>query len=193
MFTGIVESLATVEKIEKEGSNVHLTFSSGVTAELKIDQSIAHNGCCLTVVNISGRTYRVTCIEETMKRTNLGVLKTGDLVNFERCVKVGDRLDGHIVQGHVDAVAKCTEIIDRGGSKEFVFSYDSDEITVEKGSVTLNGISLTVVQSGQKFFSVHIIPYTLDNTNFGQVKIGTFVNVEFDVVGKYVRRLMTTP
>jgi riboflavin synthase len=190
MFTGIVECLAKLEKVEREGTNVHLAFSSPITGELKIDQSVAHNGCCLTVVENSGSTYRVTAIDETMKRTNLGTLKTGDKVNLERCVKVGDRLDGHIVQGHVDAIAKCVEILDHKGSKEFVFDYDHDDMTVEKGSVTVNGVSLTVVRSEDNLFSVHIIPYTLEHTNFGAMKVGSVVNIEFDIVGKYVRRLI---
>jgi riboflavin synthase len=190
MFTGIIEALARVEKTEQENSNVHFTFSCPFTHELKIDQSVAHNGCCLTVVAISGDQYTVTAIEETLVRTNLGLLKKGDLVNLERCTKVGSRLDGHIVQGHVDATATCVAINDFDGSKEFVFAYDYDEVTVSKGSVTVNGVSLTVVQSEEKKFSVHIIPFTLEHTNFGSLKVGSKVNIEFDIVGKYVKRIL---
>lgn len=190
MFTGIVEALARVEKIQRENSNVHFTFSCPFTHELKIDQSVAHNGCCLTVVAINGDAYTVTAIDETLARTNLGTLQTGDVVNLERCTKVGSRLDGHIVQGHVDTTATCIEINDFNGSKEFVFKYDHDEVTVSKGSVTVNGVSLTVVQSGDQLFSVHIIPYTIEHTNFHAIKAGSVVNVEFDIVGKYVRRIL---
>jgi riboflavin synthase len=190
MFTGIIEALARVEKIERENSNVHFTFSCPFTHELKIDQSVAHNGCCLTVVAINADQYTVTAIDETLLRTNLGLLQTGDLVNLERCTKVGSRLDGHIVQGHVDATAACVAINDFDGSTEFVFEYDYDEVTVSKGSVTVNGVSLTVVQSEEKKFSVHIIPFTLEHTNFSALKVGAKVNVEFDIVGKYVKRIL---
>lgn len=191
MFTGIIEALGRVEKIEKEGTNVHFTFSCPFTHELKIDQSVAHNGCCLTVVAIDGDQYTLTAIEETLNRTNLGVLETGDLVNVERCTKVGDRLDGHIVQGHVDTTAECVEIKDLDGSTEFVFRYNYDDVTVPKGSITVNGVSLTVVQSEKNLFSVHIIPYTIEHTNFHSFKIGTKVNIEFDIIGKYVKRMLT--
>lgn len=190
MFTGIIETLAKVEKIEKEGTNVHFTFSCAFTDELKIDQSVAHNGCCLTVVAIDGNNYTLTAIEETLKRTNLGDLKVGDVVNLERCTKVGSRLDGHIVQGHVDTIGVCKEVIPMDGSTEYVFSYDYDDVTVSKGSITVNGVSLTVVQSEDNLFSVHIIPYTIEHTNFHTFEVGTKVNLEFDIIGKYVKRMM---
>ncbi len=190
MFTGIIEALAKVEKIEKENTNVHFTFSCPFTNELKIDQSVAHNGTCLTVVSIDGDQYTLTAIDETIKRTNLGYLNIGDKVNLERCTKVGSRLDGHIVQGHVDATAKCSEIIELDGSKEYVFTYDHDDVTVPKGSITVNGVSLTVVRSEDKLFSVHIIPYTIEHTNFHTFEVGSVVNIEFDIIGKYVKRMM---
>ncbi|MCE3227127.1 MAG: riboflavin synthase subunit alpha [Bacteroidetes bacterium] len=193
MFTGIIETLAKLEEIKKENTNVHFTFSSSITHELKIDQSVSHNGVCLTVVNINGNKYIVTAIQETLRRTNLGELKTGDLVNLERCMPANGRFDGHIVQGHVDTTAVCKEIKDLKGSFEFVFQYAKNEkhITVEKGSITVNGVSLTVVQSGPDYFSVHIIPYTLENTNFKAIKPGSAINLEFDIVGKYVAKLMS--
>ncbi len=190
MFTGIIETLAKVEKIEKEGTNVHFTFSCAFTDELKIDQSVAHNGTCLTVVALDGNKYTLTAIEETLLRTNLGLLKEGDVVNLERCTKVGSRLDGHIVQGHVDTVGTCVEIIEMDGSTEFVFEYDYDDVTVSKGSVTVNGVSLTVVQSEDRLFSVHIIPYTIEHTNFHTLQVGSKVNLEFDIIGKYVKKMM---
>lgn len=193
MFTGIIETLAKVEVIEKENSNVHFTFASPITHELKIDQSVAHNGVCLTVVNISGNTYTVTAIDETLKRSNLGELKPGDMVNLERCMPANGRFDGHIVQGHVDTTAVCNEVKDLGGSWEFVFEHEKSEtnITVEKGSITVNGVSLTVVQSTPTFFSVCIIPYTFEHTNFKNIRKGTKVNIEFDVIGKYVSRILS--
>lgn len=190
MFTGIIEALAKVEKIENENSNVHFTFSCPFTEKLKIDQSIAHNGTCLTVVAIEGNNYTLTAIEETLNRTNLGLLKLGDKVNVERCTKVGDRLDGHIVQGHVDSTAKCIDIIELDGSREYVFQYDYDDVTVSKGSITVNGVSLTVVRSEDKIFSVHIIPFTIEHTNFHTFEIGSVVNIEFDIIGKYVKKMM---
>lgn len=190
MFTGIIETLAKVEKIEKEGTNVHFTFSCAFTDELKIDQSVAHNGTCLTVVALDGNKYTLTAIEETLLRTNLGLLKEGDVVNLERCTKVGSRLDGHIVQGHVDTVGTCVEIIEMDGSTEFVFEYDYEDVTVSKGSVTVNGVSLTVVQSEDRLFSVHIIPYTIEHTNFHTLQVGSKVNLEFDIIGKYVKKMM---
>jgi riboflavin synthase len=190
MFTGIIETLARVERIEKEGTNVHFTFSCSFTNELKIDQSVAHNGTCLTVIAIEGDNYTLTAIEETLIRTNLGLLEVGDVVNLERCTKVGSRLDGHIVQGHVDTVGTCVDIIEMDGSSEYVFEYDYDDVTVSKGSVTINGVSLTVVQSEDKMFSVHIIPYTIEHTNFHTLKKGSKVNLEFDIIGKYVRKMM---
>ena len=192
MFTGIIETLATVEKIEKENSNVHFTFSSKITDELKIDQSVAHNGVCLTVVELTGNGYRVTAIDETLKRTNLGDLKVGDVVNLERCMPANGRFDGHVVQGHVDTTAVCKQINDLKGSWEFVFEHEKSKnnITVEKGSATINGVSLTVVESTETEFSVHIIPYTFENTNFKEIEPGQKVNLEFDIVGKYVARLL---
>lgn len=193
MFTGIIETLATVEKIEKENSNVHFTFSSKITDELKIDQSVAHNGVCLTVVELTGNGYRVTAIDETLKRTNLGDLKVGDLVNLERCMPANGRFDGHVVQGHVDTTAVCKQINDLKGSWEFVFEHEKSKnnITVEKGSATINGVSLTVVESTETEFSVHIIPYTFENTNFKEIEPGQKVNLEFDIIGKYVAKLLT--
>lgn len=192
MFTGIIETLAKVEKIEKEGTNVHFTFSSSVTSELKVDQSVAHNGVCLTVVSIDGKNYVVTAIDETLKRTSLGNLKVGDVVNLERCMPANGRFDGHIVQGHVDTTATCKKINDLKGSWEFEFEHEKSakNITVEKGSITINGVSLTVVNSTDTGFSVHIIPYTFENTNFKTLKVGDKVNLEFDIVGKYVAKLL---
>ncbi|HIP35459.1 MAG TPA: riboflavin synthase [Crocinitomix sp.] len=190
MFTGIIEALGKVEDIKKENTNVHFTLSCPFTKELKIDQSLAHNGTCLTVINIDGNKYTVTAIEETLKRTNLSELKIGDNVNLERCTLMGGRLDGHIVQGHVDTVGVCKEIIKNNGSTEFVFTYDYDEVTVPKGSITVNGVSLTVVQSSKGLFSVHIIPYTIQHTNFKDFRVGSKVNLEFDIIGKYVNRIL---
>lgn len=192
MFTGIIETLARLEHIEEEGTNIHFTFSSTITHELKIDQSVAHNGVCLTVVSISGNAYKVTAIDETLKRTNLGALRIGSLVNLERCMPANGRFDGHIVQGHVDTTAICKQVNDLNGSWEFVFEHEKAKtnITVEKGSITINGVSLTVVQSTETTFSVHIIPYTYEHTNFKEIKVGDRINLEFDVVGKYVARLL---
>lgn len=192
MFTGIIETLAKVEKIEKENSNIHFTFSSSITNELKIDQSVAHNGVCLTVVKLDVANYTVTAIDETLKRTNLGELKNNSLVNLERCMPANGRFDGHIVQGHVDTTATCKEVNDLNGSWEFVFEHEKSRsnITVEKGSITINGVSLTVVQSTDTTFSVHIIPYTFEHTNFKDFKPGSKVNLEFDVVGKYVAKIL---
>jgi riboflavin synthase len=190
MFTGIIESLSVVTRIEKEGSNFHFTFKNKFTSELKIDQSVAHNGVCLTVIDVKDDEYTVTAIDETMKRTNMLGLEVGSIVNFERCTKVGSRLDGHIVQGHVDQVAVCSSIEFKDGSWDFYFAYEpSSNITVEKGSITINGVSLTVVNSEINTFSVSIIPYTFDNTCFKDFKVGTKVNLEFDIVGKYVAKL----
>lgn len=192
MFTGIIETLATVVAIENEGSNVHFTFTSNITHELKIDQSVAHNGVCLTVVAITGNAYKVTAIDETMKRTNLGQLKLYDVVNLERCMPANGRFDGHIVQGHVDTTAICKTVADLNGSWEFVFEYEANPqyITVQKGSITINGVSLTVVQSELNLFSVCIIPYTYEHTNFKTIVPGSSINLEFDIVGKYVARLL---
>ena len=191
MFTGIIETLGRVEKIEKDRENINLTIQTNITHELKIDQSIAHNGVCLTVVAISGKNYVVTAIKETLDKTNLGHLSENDLLNIERAMKLGDRLDGHIVQGHVDQTAVCTEVLENDGSWIFTFVYDSNanNITIEKGSVTVNGVSLTIVDSKKNQFSVAIIPYTYTHTGFSKFKKGTIVNLEFDVIGKYVTRL----
>lgn len=191
MFTGIIESLGTVRELKKDNDNLHITVTSSITNELKIDQSVAHNGVCLTVVAIAENDYTVTAIRETLEKTNLGDWKTGDSINLERAMKLGDRLDGHIVQGHVDQTAICKSIENANGSWYFTFEYDKalNNITIEKGSITVNGVSLTVVNSKQNEFSVAIIPYTYEHTNFSEFKIGTKVNLEFDVIGKYVARL----
>jgi riboflavin synthase len=191
MFTGIIETLGRVEKIEKDRKNINFTIQTNITHELKIDQSVAHNGVCLTVVAISGKNYVVTAIKETLDKTNLGLLSETDLVNIERAMKLGDRLDGHIVQGHVDQTAVCSEVLENDGSWIFTFVYDANanNITIEKGSVTVNGVSLTVVDSKKNQFSVAIIPYTYTHTGFSKFKKGTVVNLEFDVIGKYVARL----
>ena len=190
MFTGIIEALGTVEAIRKEGKNVHFTLSSSFTDELKIDQSVAHNGCCLTVVEVAGNQYTVTAIQETLKKTNLGDWKIGSKVNLERCMQMNGRLDGHIVQGHVDTTATCMNIEDQDGSWKYTFQYNSDDPTVEKGSVTVNGTSLTVVDSKDGEFSVCIIPFTFEHTNFHTLKIGDRVNIEFDIIGKYVAKIL---
>ena len=191
MFTGIIETLGRVEKIEKDRENINFTIQTNIAHELKIDQSVAHNGVCLTVVAISGKNYVVTAIKETLDKTNLGLLSETDLVNIERAMKLGDRLDGHIVQGHVDQTAVCSEVLENDGSWIFTFVYDANanNITIEKGSVTVNGVSLTVVDSKKNQFSVAIIPYTYTHTGFSKFKKGTVVNLEFDVIGKYVARL----
>ena len=190
MFTGIVEDIGIVQKIEKENENVHFTLSCSFTNELKIDQSVAHNGCCLTVVHIDGNQYTVTAIQETMVKTNLGDWEEGTKVNLERCMTLGGRLDGHIVQGHVDSTATCVEVEDQGGSWKYTFEYSSDDVTVEKGSVTVNGTSLTVVDSEDTRFSVCIIPFTYEHTNFHTLKVGDRINLEFDILGKYVSKLL---
>lgn len=191
MFTGIIETLGTIQNIQKENDNLHITLSSSITKELKIDQSVSHNGICLTVVNIKDDSYTVTAIKETIAKTNLGDWKVGEVVNLERAMKLGDRLDGHIVQGHVDQTGSCKKIEDANGSIYFTFEYDKTQnnITIEKGSITVNGVSLTVVNSKENEFSVAIIPYTLEHTNFKNFVVGTKINLEFDVVGKYVARL----
>jgi riboflavin synthase len=190
MFTGIIEKLGTVVGIEKDQSNVHFTIQSDISPELKIDQSVAHNGCCLTVVKLTENTYTVTAIQETMDKTNLGSWELGSKVNLERCMQLGARLDGHIVQGHVDTTGTCIAVEDLDGSWKFTFEYDFPQPTVAKGSITVNGVSLTVVDSEPGIFSVCIIPYTLDHTNFHTFQVGTQVNLEFDIIGKYVARLM---
>lgn len=191
MFTGIVEGLGVVKKIEKEGENIHFTIESPFTDELKIDQSVAHNGCCLTVVGIDGSEYVVTAILETLEKTNLGQWTEGTKVNLERCMVMNGRLDGHIVQGHVDQTAICTNILKEKGSTYYTFQYEDtySNVTIEKGSVTVNGVSLTVVNSKENEFSVAIIPYTVAHTNFKEFEMGTKVNLEFDVIGKYIKRL----
>ncbi len=194
MFTGIIEDVATVETLKKEGSNLHISIKSTITSELKIDQSVAHNGVCLTVVEIDSDVYTVTAIEETLEKTNLHALQVDDIVNIERAMKLGDRLDGHLVQGHVDQTGICIHKEEKEGSWIFTFEYDSSKnnITIEKGSITINGVSLTVVNSKKNSFSVAIIPYTYTHTNFQYIQKGTVVNLEFDVIGKYVARLATS-
>lgn len=192
MFTGIIETLGSVTLLQQEAGNLHITVASTLSDELKIDQSISHNGVCLTVVALSPGEHTVTAIAETLQKSNLGELQVGSPVNLERCTKVGDRLDGHIVQGHVDQTAQCLSIADQQGSWLYTFQFDRTQgnITVEKGSITVNGISLTVVDSQADQFSVAIIPYTLEHTNLNQVNVGDTVNLEFDVIGKYVARIM---
>ncbi|MBK0378978.1 riboflavin synthase [Mucilaginibacter segetis] len=192
MFTGIIEILGKVTDLTKENGNLHITVESAIAHELKIDQSIAHNGVCLTVVALADGTHTVTAIEETLSKTNLGGLKIGEPVNLERCMQMNDRLDGHIVQGHVDQTATCTKFTELDGSWEYTFTYDAlaGNVTVEKGSICVNGISLTVVNSIANNFSVAIIPYTYEHTNLHNVREGSVVNLEFDIIGKYVARLM---
>lgn len=192
MFTGIIESLGKVKKIETEGSNKNFWISTSFTNELKIDQSVAHNGVCLTVVEIEGDKFKVTAIDETLKRSNLGMLKPGDKINLERCMKADSRLDGHIVQGHVDTVAQVSDVKEQEGSWLFAFRYEpkAGHVLVEKGSVTINGTSLTCFDILQDSFTVAVIPYTFEHTNFHQLKAGDSVNLEFDIIGKYVQRLL---
>ncbi len=190
MFTGIIETLGTVQELTTENTNLHLRIQSALTPELKIDQSIAHNGVCLTVVALDDASYTVTAIQETLQKTNLGHLKVGDLINLERCMKLGDRLDGHIVQGHVDQTGVVQKIENQNGSWLIGFKYDENEhVTVSKGSICVNGTSLTVVDSEPGYFSVAIIPYTWEHTNFHTLKVGDTVNLEFDIIGKYIARL----
>jgi riboflavin synthase len=191
MFTGIIETLGIIKDLKKEDENLHITVSSSITNELKIDQSVAHNGVCLTVVGIENDNYTVTAIQETINKTNVGDWKTNDIVNLERAMKLGDRLDGHIVQGHVDQIGICKSIEETDGSWRFTFEYDAslNNMTIEKGSVTVNGVSLTVVDSKINEFSVAIIPYTYKHTNFKNFKTGSKINLEFDVIGKYVAKL----
>lgn len=192
MFTGIIETLGEVVVLNPEKGNLHITVRSEISKELKIDQSVAHNGVCLTVVATDDTTHTVTAIDETLGKTNLGDLKVGDLVNLERCMQLNGRLDGHIVQGHVDQTAQCTDLREADGSWLYTFSYDSSKgnVTVEKGSICVNGISLTVLSSREGEFSVAIIPYTFEHTNLQSVKPGNLVNLEFDIIGKYIARLM---
>ncbi|MDZ7613085.1 MAG: riboflavin synthase [Flavobacteriaceae bacterium] len=192
MFTGIIEAFGEIINIIKEKDNIHFTIKSKISNELKIDQSLSHDGICLTVVAKGKDVHTVTAIRETLTKTNLGQAKIGDKINLERAMQLGDRLDGHIVQGHVDQVGTCIAVMDQNGSTFYTFSYEpmNDNITIEKGSVTVNGVSLTVVNSKDNNFGVAIIPYTRENTNFSEIKIGDKVNLEFDVIGKYVARLM---
>lgn len=191
MFTGIVEEIGKIVAVEKSEGNVNLTISAEMTPELKIDQSVSHNGVCLTVVSIEGNMYTVTAVQETLTKTSIGNLKTGDAVNLERGMKLGARLDGHIVQGHVDQTAICKEVKETEGSWLYTFEYDPSvgNLTIEKGSITVNGVSLTVVNSKATEFSVAIIPYTYEHTNFKDLQKGDTVNLEFDVIGKYVKRI----
>ena len=193
MFTGIIEDLGVVEALEQENTNLNLTINSKLASELKIDQSVSHNGVCLTVIDLTASSYTVTAIKETLDKTNLNSLKVGDRVNLERGLKLGDRLDGHMVQGHVDQVGTCINVEAQNGSWIYTFEYNPKlgNITIEKGSVTVNGVSLTVVNSKDNGFSVAIIPYTYEHTNFHTFEEGTVVNLEFDVIGKYVSRLHT--
>jgi len=193
MFTGIIETLGIVQEIKKDKDNAHITIASSITGELQIDQSVAHNGICMTVVAIDKNLYTVTAIGETINKTNISHWQIGDIINLERAMKLGDRLDGHIVQGHVDQIGNCIVAKETNGSWYYTFEYDESlqNITIEKGSITVNGVSLTVVDSGKNTFSVAIIPYTFEHTNFKTFKEGTKVNLEFDMIGKYVSRLYT--
>jgi len=192
MFTGIIESISEIVKLELEQSNLHITLKNDLACEFKIDQSVSHNGVCLTVVHIEDNKYTVTAIQETLEKTNLSNWCVGDLINIERAMVLNARLDGHIVQGHVDQVATCTSIEEESGSWKFSFNYEGhlNNVTIEKGSICINGVSLTVVNSEKTSFSVAIIPYTYENTGFKNLKTGDLVNLEFDVIGKYVKRLM---
>ena len=192
MFTGIIETLGKVTDLRHDQGNLHITVTSSIAQELKVDQSVAHNGVCLTVIALADGTHTVTAIEETLNKTSIGHLKVGEPVNLERCMQMNARLDGHIVQGHVDQTATCTVFTELDGSWEYTFEYDAaiGNVTVEKGSICVNGISLTVVNSGPNFFSVAIIPYTYEHTNLHNVRVGSVVNLEFDIIGKYVARLM---
>jgi riboflavin synthase len=191
MFTGIIEDLGVITNLKKDLGNLHITIKSKISLELKIDQSVSHDGVCLTVVDIGNDEYTVTAINETLSRTNLGDLKINDIVNLERGLKLGDRLDGHIVQGHIDQTATCIGVEENNGSWEYTFKYDDTmgNITIEKGSITVNGVSLTTTHSERNLFSVAIIPFTLEHTNFKHIKAGSAVNLEFDVIGKYIARL----
>ena len=190
MFTGIIEHIGEVVSLEREQDNLHISMRTPITSELKIDQSVAHNGVCLTVVAINDDVYTVTAIKETLDKSNLGQLEVGHKVNIERCMKLGDRLDGHIVQGHVDQTAQCTHIKQEQGWHTYTFEYTpSQNITVEKGSVCVNGVSLTVVNSQKNSFSVAIIPYTYEHTNFQYLEVGSTVNLEFDIIGKYITKM----
>jgi len=191
MFTGIIETIGEIVALDKEGENLHIKVKSSLAQELNIDQSVSHNGVCLTVVEIDGGNHVVTAIKETLDKSNMGDLQVDSRINLERAMKLGDRLDGHIVQGHVDQKGVCKAIEEMNGSSIYTFTYDDsyDNVTIEKGSITIDGVSLTVINSGKDEFSVAIIPYTYEQTNFGQLKIGVTVNLEFDVIGKYLKKL----
>ena len=193
MFTGIIEGFGKVIELKSDRENLHITLESKLTRELKIDQSLAHNGVCLTVVDIKGNQYVVTAVQETLVKSNLGDLKLGDFINLERAMKINGRLDGHIVQGHVDQTGKCIGVENKDGSWIYKFDYASDlgNITIEKGSITINGVSLTVINSGINTFSVAIIPYTYEHTNFNFIKVGNIVNLEFDMIGKYIKKIQS--
>ena len=191
MFTGIIENLSEIKEINKEGDNLSISLISEITNELKIDQSLSHNGVCLTVVYINNNIYKVTAIKETILKSSIKDWKIGDIINIERAMKLGDRLDGHMVQGHVDQTAICTKISEENGSWYFYFEYQkSSNLTIEKGSISINGVSLTIVESMDNRFSVAIIPYTYDNTNFKNIKVGDLVNIEFDMIGKYIHKII---
>ena len=190
MFTGIIECVARVEKVEKDKGNLNISLKSPITKELKVDQSLCHNGVCLTVVDVNDDLYTVTVIAESLNRTNLGELKVGDSLNLERSMSVNSRFDGHIVQGHVDEIGICSMAKETNGSWKYVFEHSQKNITVEKGSITINGVSLTVVDSTSTSFSVAIIPFTYENTNFKKIIVGSKVNLEFDILGKYISRLI---
>ena len=191
MFTGIIENLSEIKEINKEGDNLSISLISEITNELKIDQSLSHNGVCLTVVDINNNIYKVTAIKETILKSSIKDWKIGDIINIERAMKLGDRLDGHMVQGHVDQTATCTKISEENGSWYFYFEYQkSSNLTIEKGSISINGVSLTIVESMDNGFSVAIIPYTYENTNFKNIKVGDLVNIEFDMIGKYIHKII---
>ena len=191
MFTGIIENLSEIKEINKEGDNLSISLISKITNELKIDQSLSHNGVCLTVVDINDNIYKVTAIKETILKSSIKDWKIGDIINIERAMKLGDRLDGHMVQGHVDQTAICTKISEENGSWYFYFEYQrSSNLTIEKGSISINGVSLTIVESMDNRFSVAIIPYTYENTNFKNIKVGDLVNIEFDMIGKYIHKII---
>lgn len=191
MFTGIIENLSEIKEINKEGDNLSISLISKITNQLKIDQSLSHNGVCLTVVDINDNIYKVTAIKETILKSSIKNWRIGDIINIERAMKLGDRLDGHMVQGHVDQTATCTKISEENGSWYFYFEYEkSSNLTIEKGSISINGVSLTIVESMDNGFSVAIIPYTYDNTNFKNIKVGDLVNIEFDMIGKYIHKII---
>ena len=191
MFTGIIENLSEIKEINKEGDNLSISLISKITNELKIDQSLSHNGVCLTVVDINDNIYKVTAIKETILKSSIKNWKIGDIINIERAMKLGDRLDGHMVQGHVDQTATCTQISEENGSWYFYFEYQkSSNLTIEKGSISINGVSLTIVESMDNGFSVAIIPYTYENTNFKNIQVGDLVNIEFDMIGKYIHKII---